>query len=105
MGNMLSATITICGVRPLLWHRFGADAIPLTKQEKTGVAGNDPEEWRRSVLVTSENQLYLDPTAVFGCLRDAARFTPRKRGTLQPLLSATLQVCDERVLIDRYLPV
>jgi hypothetical protein len=104
MGNMLSATVTIAGVRPLLWHRFGPDAIPLIKQEKTGVAGNDPEEWRRTVLATPDNQLYLDPTAVFGCLRDAARFTPRKRGTLQPLLSATLQVCSEQVLIDRYLP-
>ncbi len=104
MGNMLTATVTIVGVRPLLWHRFGPDAIPLIKQEKTGVAGNDPEEWRRTVLAMPDNQLYLDPTAVFGCLRDAARFTPRKRGTLQPFLSATLQVCSEQVLIDRYLP-
>jgi hypothetical protein len=58
----------------------------------------------RIVLVTPANQLYLDPTAVFVCLRDAARFTLLKRGTLQALLSVTLQVCSEQVLTDRYLP-
>lgn len=104
MGNILLATITIHGVRPLLWHHFGPDAIPLHKQERTGVAGNDPEEWRRTVLATPTGQLYLEPSAVFGCLRDAARFTPRKRGTLQPFLAATLQVCSEQVVVDRYLP-
>jgi hypothetical protein len=105
MANLLRATITITGVRPLLWNRFGPDTIPASgKKERTGVAGNDPEEWRRSVLMTSERQLYLDPAAIFGCLRDAARYTPRKRGTLQPWLASTLQVESERILVDRYLP-
>lgn len=44
MGNILNATVSIKGIRPLLWHAFGPDAIPLEKREKTGVAGNDPEE-------------------------------------------------------------
>jgi len=105
MGNILTATITIVGVRPLLWNRFGPDTIPVGgRRERSGVAGNDPSEWERTVLVTPERQLYLDPTAIFGCLRDAARYTPRKRGTLQPFVAATLQVLDERVLVDRFLP-
>jgi hypothetical protein len=105
MANLLRATITITGVRPLLFNRFGPDTNPASgKKERTGVAGNDPEEWRRSVSVTAERQIYLDPTAIFGCLRDAARYTPRKRGTLQPWLASTLQVESERILVDRYLP-
>jgi hypothetical protein len=102
--SIVCATIGILGLRPLLWHHFGADALPLEKRPKTGVAGNDPEEWRRTVLATAERQLYLEPAYIFGCLRDAAKYTARKRGTLQPLLASTLQVPDDRVLVDRWVP-
>jgi hypothetical protein len=102
--SLLSAQIAIEGVRPILWHRFGPDALPLEKRAKTGVAGNDPEEWRRTVLATDDGQLYLEPSYIFGSLRDGAKFTARKRGTLQPLLASTLQVEDDRILVDRWLP-
>lgn len=104
MSNILMASITIAGVRPILWHAFTPDAIPLVKGERSGVAGNDPEEWKRTVLTTTDGQLYLPQTAVFGCLREAARYTRRGRGSIQGALAATLQVATERVLIDRYLP-
>lgn len=104
MSNILRAMLRIYGTRPLLWHHFSADVLSLTKREKTGVAGNDPDEWRRTVLMTAGRQLYLKPTYVFGALRDGAKYTPRKRGTLQPLVAATLQVVDEQVLIDRFVP-
>jgi len=106
-NNILQAKVTIKGTRGLLWHHFGPDAIPLEKQERTGVAGNDPEEWRKTVLMLPDTrQLYLKPTYVFGTLRDGAKYTARKRGTLQPFLAATLQVMDELILIDdRFVPV
>lgn len=104
-SNMLTAAVSIKGTRPLLWNHFGPDAIPADgKKERTGVAGNDPSEWQRSVLVTKERQLYLEPSNVFGTIRDGAKHTSRKRGTLQPYVAATLQVQDERVLVDRHLP-
>lgn len=104
MGNILAARVTIQGTRPLFWHHFGPDAIPLEKGEKTGVAGNDPEEWHKTVLVLPDGQLYVEPTYVFGCLRDGARYTKKGRGSIQSALSATLQVSDDRVLVDRFLP-
>lgn len=104
MGNMLMANVTIRGIRPLLWHHFGPDALPLGKKERTGVAGNDPEEWKRTVLVTSEGQLYLEPTYIFACIRDGAKYTKKGRGSIQPMVAATLQVLDDRILIDRFLP-
>ena len=36
--NIMQAKVKIKGVRPLLWHHFGPDALPLERQEKTGVA-------------------------------------------------------------------
>jgi hypothetical protein len=101
MANILRAKVSIKGSRPLLWHHFGVDALPLEKQEKTGVAGNDPEEWKKTVLMTPDRKLYIKNSYVFGCLRDGAKHTPRKRGTLQPFIAATLQVLDDLIFVDR----
>jgi hypothetical protein len=104
-NNILQAKVTIQGTRAMLWHHFGPDALPLEKQERAGVAGNDPTEWKKTVLMLPENrQLYVKPTYVFGCIRDGAKHTPRKRGTLQPMVAATLQVTDNFVLVDRFVP-
>lgn len=104
MSNIIKATVTITGLRPLLWHHFGPDAIPLEKKERTGVAGNNPEEWRRTVLMTEERQLYILPTYIFGCLRNAAKFTKKGKGSIQSDVSATLQVTDDVILVDRFVP-
>lgn len=101
---ILSARVQVRGVRPLLWHAFGPDAIPLEKGEKTGVAGNDPEEWKRTVLATESGQLYLEPTYAFGCIVNGAKHIKKGRGSIQPLVSATLQVVDDQILVDRFLP-
>lgn len=104
MSNIVKAKVEIRGTRPLFWHHFGPDALPLEKQERTGVAGHDPEEWRRTLLATKDGQLYIEPTYIFGCLREGAKYTKKGRGTLQKPLSATLQVITDRILIDRYFP-
>ncbi|KPV49264.1 hypothetical protein SE17_33615 [Kouleothrix aurantiaca] len=41
---------------------------------------------------------------MFGCLRDGAKFTRRGRGSIQSALVATLEVLDECVLVDRFVP-
>lgn len=106
MSNMLRAEVSVEGTRPLLWHHFGPDAIPSDgkRKERTGVAGNDPEEWRKTVLVTKQGQLYLESTYIFATIRDAARYTKRGRSSIQAAVSATLQVTDDSVLVDRYFP-
>lgn len=102
---LLTATVKIRGTRPLLWHHFGPDALPLEKKERTGVAGNDPAEWQRTVLVTKDKQLYVDPSYIFGCVRDGAKYTKKGKGSIQSAVSATLLVSDDRVLVEnRFLP-
>lgn len=104
MSNMVKAKVSIRGVRPLLIHHFGPDALPLEKQEKDGVAGNSPNEWRKTALVTKEGQLYLKPTYAFATIRDAARHTKKGKGSIQSAVAATLQVVDDRILLDRFMP-
>ena len=43
MVDIIQACVEIRGTRPLLFNKFGPDSIPLTKRERSGVAGNDPE--------------------------------------------------------------
>ena len=102
MSNIVKAKIKIRGVRPLLQHRFTEASLPLEKQERTGVAGNDPEEWRKSCMVTSEGQLFVDGSYIFATLRAGAKYTKKGKGSIMTDVSATLQVMDNKVLINRY---
>jgi hypothetical protein len=104
MSNILTAKVTIQGVRPLWFHRFGPEALPLEKQERTGVAGNDPVEWRRTVSVTKDGQLFVDSTYAFATIREGSKYTKKGRGSIQSAVVATLQVTDNRILINRYMP-
>src|SRR5215475_11219825 len=101
---MLEAYVQIIGTRPLLFNRFGPDSIPLVKAERTGVAGNDPEEWTRRTCWNEHRQLYLEAPAVFASIRDGGIYTKKGRGSIQPLIVATLQVIESLILIDRFLP-
>lgn len=44
---VIFAEVAIEGTRPLLWHYFGTDAIPLEREAKKGVAGHNPQEWEK----------------------------------------------------------
>lgn len=103
--NILNAEVTIKGVRPMLINHFNFEILSPEKKEKTGVAGNDPMEWKRSVLKTMDNQLYLEPQCVFACLRDGGKLIREGRGSIQGKLVATLQVLGDKILLtNRYLP-
>jgi hypothetical protein len=104
MSNIVRASVEIRGKRPLLQHQFGPEALPLEKGEKTGVAGNDPTEWRKTCMVTSGGQLYVRGSYVFATIRDASKHTKKGKGSIQALMAATLQVEEEQVLLDRWMP-
>jgi hypothetical protein len=105
MGNMVQATIKVRGTRPHLWCAFTPAALgDGTRKVKTGAAGNDPTEWKRTVLALPDKTLYIHPTYVFGALVNAARHTKDGRGTLQSKVAATLQVVDNVVPFNRSLP-
>jgi hypothetical protein len=104
--NKIQAEVTIRGERPLLWHRFTAEALSSERAERKGTAGNDPDEWRKTVMIIGDkNQLFLDPSYIFAAFREGAKFTRKSRTSLQAMLSATLQVTDTHIVIkDRFLP-
>lgn len=98
------ARVEIQGIRPLMFHVFGSDALSLERKEKTGVAGNDPEEWRKTYTATREGQLYLRPDYVFSAIVGGAKNVKLGRGSVMSKMQATLQVEDEILLLDRWMP-
>jgi hypothetical protein len=102
--SLLIADVKIKGTRPFLFNRFTIDTISLDKKERTGVAGNDPEEWKRTYSATSDGQLYLDSSYIFGCIREAAKYIKSGRASIQTKVTATLQVLTNKALINRYVP-
>ena len=105
MSNIIKARLTIKGIRPLLLHHFGPGSMgDGGRQERTGTAGNNPQEWRKGALITKQGQLYVETTYAFGMLRDAAKHTKRGKGSIQSAVAATLQIEDERILVNRFYP-
>jgi len=100
MSNIVRAEVEIEGLRPLLQHRFGPDALPLEKAEKTGVAGNDPEEWNKTKMVNQDGQLYVGGDYIFATVLAGSKHTKKGKGSIQSNVAATLQVEEDQVLLD-----
>lgn len=97
--SIVAAKVAISGIKTLAIHHFGPDALPLEKQEKTGVAGHDPEEWKRSVLLTKKRELFLPPTYFFGSIKEGGRHVKKGRGSIMYDIAATLQIEDDAIKI------
>lgn len=106
MANIKKAKVKIKGTRPILWHAFRESALSLDRKPQEGKAGNNPEEWKETVLVDPNGKLYVLPTYVFGALKEGATYTKVGRGTIQKKLVATLIVLDNIIYIEnRFLPL
>jgi len=103
-NNEVRVRITIKGFRPLLWHRFGPHALPLEAVEKTGVAGHNPDEWKLTYTADKKGQLYLEPSYIFGCIRDGGSKVKMGRGNARAAVASTLEVEEARIMIDRFMP-
>lgn len=100
---MKNVQVEIKGIRPILFHAFQIEAISNMSKVKTGSAGNDPEEWKRTLL-EKNNQLYVPASYISGCLKEGSKYTKAGRGTvLKSFISCTI-VTSDICLIDRHLP-
>ncbi len=100
---ILTAEVKIRGTRPMIFNNFSIDRIPLKKAAKSGVAGNNPEEWKQTFETTPEGQLYVNSSYIFSCLRAGGKFLPKSRGTMEGDVAATLQVQNEKILFNRFI--
>lgn len=104
MSNVIQANVLIRGIRPMLIHHFGPDAIPLERREKSGVAGNDPEEWKRTVLMADNRQIYVPCEYILANFRAGSRIAFGPRGGHAGKLTACLQIASENIFFNRFVP-
>lgn len=102
--GFVRAKMTCTGTRPILFHAFSVEALTHERKSRSGSAGNNPDEWRSTYRMTENRQLYLTPDCAFACLKAAAIYTKVGKGNISRKLAATLQVFNDKLLIDRYLP-
>ncbi|MGM0835888.1 MAG: hypothetical protein ACQEV7_07000 [Bacillota bacterium] len=104
LESLLVAEVSIIGTRPLLYNTFTPETLSLEKKEKTGVAGNNPEEWKNTFLANNDGQFFILPSYIFGCMREAAKYTKNGRSSIQGKVAASLQILTNEILINRFLP-
>lgn len=94
-----TAKVTIEGVKPLLFHTFPIEAL----SEKVSKSGED--EWKNTVLMTPNRQLYIMNTYVQNAICDGGKEIKVGRGSLSKKIASTLEV-EELVipLVDRFVP-
>lgn len=105
MSNIKKARVKIVGTRPLLFHRFKVDILEKTgRKEKAGSAGNNPEEWRETFFADGEGHLFLPSIYLFSSLRDGSKYVKEGKGSISKKVAATLQVMDDIVYLNRWMP-
>ncbi|MFS1517390.1 hypothetical protein V1503_13145 [Bacillus sp. SCS-151] len=101
---IVMAELEFEGIKPLLYNSFSIEALSFSRSEVKGTAGNNPEEWKQSVKVTESGQIYLPSSYAFACALNGAKMLRKGKGTYQNAVAATLDILDDKILLNRKLP-
>lgn len=91
MRKLTKATVTIKGTRAILFHAFREEQLQ-AKKKQAGTTGNNPDEWKDTVYMDKDRQLYVTAENLFALLKMGARHTKVGRGTIKDKVGATLQI-------------
>lgn len=98
------AYVKIEGVKTLLFHAFREDALD-RKKSKVGTTGNNPEEWKSTVIMDEQRKLYLPSSYLFAPIKEAGKYSKIGRGNIVKYVAATLEISPDRIyLADRKVP-
>lgn len=97
---MTKVNVEIVGVKPIIFNKFNMESLTDQKKPKVGNSGNNPEEWKHSFFVEGK-RIYIPGAYLFAALKNGAVNTKVGRGTIQKTLISALNICDERVYLNR----
>lgn len=92
--------VKIVGTKPLLMHAFREEMLD-RKKSKEGTTGNNPMEWKVSVIMDGDRNLYLPSSYLFAPLREAGRYTKIGRGNIIKHVVSTLEILQEKNYLTR----
>ena len=74
-------------------------------QEKTGVSGRDPQEWKSTALVDAKGNPYIPYTYPFSSFKSGGKHEKKGRASRLSDVAATLQFPEDRMFfLNRTLP-
>lgn len=97
---MKKVYIEITGTKPVLMHKFNIESLQQLSKVKTGSAGNDPEEWKKTFF-ENDGKLYFPASYLFACLKKGSVHTKAGRGTIQNSWISAVQIEEEIIYFNR----
>lgn len=98
------AQISIEGIKPLLFHTFPIEMLNKSKSKSGGI-GNDHEEWKQTVLMDENRQLFVYQSYIVGSITAGGKQIKQGKGTINKKVGATLEVVEDKILIEnRFVP-
>lgn len=94
-----TAKVCIEGTKLLLFNAFKEECLD-KKKSKGGSAGMNPDEWKTSVNMDAERNLYFPDNYFFGCIKSAGAYSKMGRGNIIKYVAATLEIGPEKVFLD-----
>lgn len=97
---MFIGKVKIRGVKPIVFHKFNIEVITSLTKNKSGSAGNNPEEWKKS-FYHEDGKIYMPDMYVFSCLKNASVYTKAGRGSIQKTWISAVQINPTKIFLDR----
>jgi hypothetical protein len=95
----IKAKIAIEGTKSILFHTFPIDTLTPGKS-RGGTTGKDEEEWKSTVLMTGNRQLYVMGTYLIGAIKSAGKLIKVGKGNMMKKIESCLECLEDVVLLD-----
>lgn len=93
------AKVSIKGTKPILFHTFPLDTFS-TDKKREGKIGDNSSEWKSTVLMNENRQLYVLSTYIQSAVSDGGKEIKMGRGNISKKVASTLEVFESKILID-----
>ena len=95
----ITAKISIKGTKPILFHTFPIEVLTSGKT-KSGSTGKDEEEWKTTVLMTGNRQLYVMGCYLVGSIKSAGKLIKVGKGNMMKKIESCLECSQDIILLD-----
>lgn len=95
----VSAKIFVKGTKPLLIHTFPIDALSSGKS-RSGTSGKDEQEWKNTVLMNSERNLYILSSYIIAATKNGGKLIKVGKSSMMKKVESCLECLDDIILID-----
>lgn len=93
----------IVGESPFLFHAFRESALD-RKKPKSGTTGVDPSEWKETVVMTEDRDLYCPNSYLFGAMKGAGKYSKIGRGNIVAYVASTLKIKQDKIFFGLKCP-